>query len=155
MVAGKIGAVAARFDVSPRRLVEFERLGLLHPEREPCTHDRVYSATDVEIIRRILWLLHRQRFSLAAIRTLFRCAPCFLVRVCRHAQSCAIAANPHVPCYEQRAAGVKPAETGCECASCAKYLCREQPTPFAHSDACAEQVCPVESPYRQDQVTGA
>ncbi|MBN2445677.1 MAG: MerR family transcriptional regulator [Phycisphaerae bacterium] len=125
MALRKIGAAAATFGISPRRLIEYERAGLLHPARDARTNDRVYADADMEMIRRILHLIHQQKFTLPAIQVLFSCAPCYRVRCCAHMENCPIPQNQLIPCYEQRACGIRACDDNTDCESCPKYHCRD------------------------------
>jgi MerR family transcriptional regulator/heat shock protein HspR len=113
----KIGDVARELGLSPRRLIEYERAGLLHPRREARTGDRLYDESEVAQARVFINLLHQAGFTIESLRQLLRYAPCWELTQCPHKTACPVPARPFVPCYEQRAAGV---DTACQsdCARC-------------------------------------
>jgi DNA-binding transcriptional MerR regulator len=63
----QIGGVAERLGVSTRTIKYYEELGLVSPENRSPGGFRLYSASDIERLRRIL-RLKGMGFSLAAIR---------------------------------------------------------------------------------------
>jgi len=118
----RIGTVARALNVTPRRLIEYERAGLICPARDPRTNDRLYDAHDIALLRRIVNLIREKHFSLAALRELFARAPCWIVLDCQYRDSCAVPRKGLVRCYEQRAAGVRTPRQG-DCHSCPVYRC--------------------------------
>jgi len=137
MACRKIGQVARQLWVSPRRVIEYERAGLVRPRREPSTGDRLFDDDDVEQLRRIRRFLERRGLTLAALRTLLAYAPCWELTGCPERTTCAVPRDPFTPCYRQRAAGIAIA---CErdCSRCPIFGSKEA--------ACEALVVPFRAP---------
>ncbi len=113
----KIGEVARELGICERRIREYERAGLVRPEREPKTGDRLFDQRDVRQIELLRALMHVHGFTIKAIRVLLAYAPCWELTGCGLQSVCPVPRNPDRPCYEQRAAGAQmPCQT--ECARC-------------------------------------
>jgi len=111
----KIGEVARLLNLSPRRVYEYERAGLIHPIREPATNNRLYDEHEVSQLRSIRSCLHDMGLSVQALRHLMRYAPCWELTDCPAKDRCPVVRNPLLPCYVQRAAGaVIPRNADCE-----------------------------------------
>ncbi len=96
----RIDEVARRVGLCHKRIHEYEKSGLIAPEREPRTNNRLFSDLDVERILRIKALIHEHGFTLACLRFFLSSAPCWIVFGCAHKQNCPAYGDPHVACYE-------------------------------------------------------
>jgi hypothetical protein len=85
--------------LSQKRIREYEKEGLIKPERAPHTNNRLYSAADVKQIARIKQLIHENGFTLACLRYFLAAAPCWLIYGCGEKESCPAYRSPHQPCY--------------------------------------------------------
>ena len=124
----KIGEVSRLLRISERRIREYERAGLIRPEREITTGDRLFNERDIRQIRVIRQLLNQQHYTLKALRQLLQYAPCWELTDCAKRFDCPAFQNPHIPCYEHRQAGVK---LMCEidCQRCPIYQSKQLPRP--------------------------
>lgn len=118
-----INEVSRRVDLSQKRIREYEKEGLIKPQREPRTNNRLYSDFDVSQIQRITFLIHERGFTISCLRNLLALAPCWNIFACSNREDCAAYQNPHCPCWEVRG----DSETLCPgpCAHCAVFLNRD------------------------------
>lgn len=124
----KIGTVARELGVSTRRIIEYERAGLIHPIREPRTGDRLFDEQDIAQLTLVRHLLQDVGFSIAALHELFRRAPCWELTNCNGKHSCPVPRSPFVACYELRAAGTETPRAR-DCARCSVRAARTGPRP--------------------------
>lgn len=100
----RIGEVSRRLQLSARRIVEYERMGLLCPDRHPRTDDRVFSLFEMRQVARIKHLISRCGFTLASLRYIGMMVPCWKLFGCRRT-ACPAYRRPHVPCWKVIGAG--------------------------------------------------
>jgi len=96
----RIDDVARRVGLSQKRIREYEKSGLIAPEREPRTNNRLFSDLDIERILRIKALIHEHGFTLACLRFFLSSAPCWVVFGCARKQDCPAYGDPHAACHE-------------------------------------------------------
>ena len=119
-----INEVSRRVELSQKRIREYEKGGLIKPEREPRTNNRRYSENDINQIQRVKELIHEHGFTVACLRYFLASAPCWVVFNCSEKEACSSYNNFRIPCYEvaKKAAshgGLK------DCKSCPIYLNRD------------------------------
>lgn len=95
-----INEVARRVGLSQKRIREYEKSGLIKPQREPRTNNRRYSQTDIDQILRVKALIHEHGFTLACLRYFLASAPCWIIFDCTRKATCATHGTSHTPCYE-------------------------------------------------------
>lgn len=116
----KIGDVAKELGISDRRIREYERAGLLRPQRQDRTNDRLFDELEVRQIRTIQHLIHERGHTIASLQDLIARAPCWALTGCEVADGCPVVRDARTPCYAQRAAGlIGPYQ--CQCERCAIY----------------------------------
>jgi MerR family transcriptional regulator, repressor of the yfmOP operon len=118
-----INDVSREVGLSQKRIREYEREGLVKPQREPRTNNRRYTQTEINQIRRINELIHNHGFTLAALKYILRNVACWTVFDCEEKENCPCYRNMDTPCYEviRRAGNGTPSTT---CARCPIYLNR-------------------------------
>jgi hypothetical protein len=119
-----INEVSRRVELSQKRIREYEKGGLVKPEREPRTNNRRYSEADIDQILRVKELIHEHGFTVACLRYFLASAPCWVIFNCAEKEGCATYNDPRTPCYviAQKAAdhpGLK------NCKRCPIYLNRD------------------------------
>ncbi len=119
-----INEVSQRVGLSQKRIREYEKGGLIKPDREPRTNNRRYSESDINQILRVKELIHEHGFTVACLRYFLASAPCWVIFNCAEKETCASYTDPHTPCYEiaKKAAahsGLK------DCEHCPIYLNRD------------------------------
>ena len=119
-----INEVSRRVELSQKRIREYEKAGLIKPDREARTNNRQYTEQDIRRIRRVKELIHQHGFTLACLRFFLAAAPCWIIFDCAEKETCPTYTNGHTPCYEvvKKVAdhsGLK------ECRSCPVYLNRK------------------------------
>ncbi len=122
-----INEVSRRVNLSQKRIREYEKGGLVKPEREPRTNNRRYSEADISQILRVKELIHQHGFTVACLRYFLASAPCWVVFNCSKKEACATYNDFRIPCYEvaKKAAshsGLK------DCKRCPIYLNRDVKT---------------------------
>jgi len=117
-----IGDVSGIVHLSQKTIREYERMGLIKPRRAPRTNNRIYSDFEIEQIRQITRLIHKEGLTLAGIQRLLQLAPCWNIFNCGLKERCSAYEFPLRPCYEVR----KEKETMCSgsCEHCAVYINR-------------------------------
>jgi hypothetical protein len=115
--------VAAKVELSPKRIREYEKAGFVKPDREPRTNNRIYTDFEVSQIRRINQLIHEQGFTVACLRHLLVLAPCWSIFGCRMREECSAYARPKEYCYAVRTE--QDVRCGGACAKCAIWLNRD------------------------------
>lgn len=121
-----INDVSQRVSLSQKRIREYEKEGLIKPDRESRTNNRRYSEVDIQQIRRIKTLIHKHGFTLAGLKYVLTAAPCWTIFDCQEKESCPVynTPRPHAPCYELlKTAGSSTILK--DCARCPVYLNRK------------------------------
>lgn len=95
-----INEVSRRVELSQKRIREYEKGGLIKPEREPRTNNRRYSEADIKQILRVKELIHEHGFTLACLRYFLGSAPCWIIFNCAEKESCTTYNDARTPCYE-------------------------------------------------------
>ncbi len=120
----KMGHVVKIVDISARRIMEYEKIGLIKPLREPKTNDRLFSDFEIRQIKKIKDLIHMHSFTLKSLIYLLNIAPCWKIFSCKNA-NCAAYLNVKNKCWKS-ANKIKIGNTGkgCfgDCMKCAIYL---------------------------------
>ena len=119
-----INEVSRRVDLSQKRIREYEKGGLIKPEREPRTNNRRYSESDINQILRVKDLIHEHGFTVACLRYFLASAPCWVVFNCSEKEACTSYNDFRIPCYEvaKKAASHRGLK---DCKSCPIYLNRD------------------------------
>ncbi len=97
-----IGYVSREVNLSQKTIRDYERMGLIKPERSPRTNNRIYSDFDIGQIKQISNLIHEQGFTLPCIRRLIQLAPCWNIFDCELKEKCPAYKYIEKPCYETR-----------------------------------------------------
>jgi MerR family transcriptional regulator, repressor of the yfmOP operon len=118
-----INDVARMVDLSQKRIREYEKEGLIKPDRQSRTNNRIYGDTDIDRIRRIKQLIHEHGFTLSCLRYFFATVPCWIVYGCDKKEVCPAYQAPQSPCYEIMSAASAAYPEKCQ--SCAVYINRE------------------------------
>jgi MerR family transcriptional regulator, repressor of the yfmOP operon len=119
----QINDVSRQVGLSQKRIREYEKEGLIKPEREPRTNNRRYTLKDIDQIRRINELIHNHGFTLASLKYILRNTACWAVFDCREKEDCPSYRRMDTPCYE--AIGSTESDTPSKaCARCPIYLNR-------------------------------
>jgi len=119
-----INEVSRRVELSQKRIREYEKGGLIKPERELRTNNRRYSEADIKQILRIKELIHEHGFTLACLRFFLASAPCWVIFNCKEKEACSSYSDFRIPCYEvaknaTHHSGMK------DCNNCPIYLNRD------------------------------
>ena len=119
-----IGEVSQFVNLSQKTIREYEKIGLIKPQREPRTNNRLYSDFEVEQIRHITYLIHEEGFTLPCIKRILELAPCWNIFNCEVKEQCSAYLFAPQPCYKIR----KDRETLCAgtCTECAVFLNRSR-----------------------------
>ena len=122
-----INEVSRRVELSQKQIREYEKGGLIKPEREPRTNNRRYSEYDINQILRVKELIHEHGFTVACLRYFLSSAPCWIVFKCAEKEACTAYNNPRIPCYDvaKKAAGHGGLK---DCNNCPIYLNRDVKT---------------------------
>lgn len=117
-----INDVSRKVNLSQKRIREYEKEGLIKPEREPKTNNRRYTDFEILQIKRINHLIHKRGFTIACLRNLLVLAPCWNVFACRFKEECPAHEFPHQACWQTR----KAHKTKCfgPCEKCAIFINR-------------------------------
>ena len=121
-----INEVSRRVELSQKRIREYEKGGLVKPEREPRTNNRRFSESDIKRILRIKALIHEHGFTVTCLRYFLASAPCWIIFNCARKETCPTYSAPRTPCYEvvKKATGHGGLR---DCNSCPIYLNRGVP----------------------------
>ena len=95
-----INEVSRRVALSQKRIREYEKDGLIKPEREPRTNNRRYSEADIKQILRVKELIHEHGFTVACLRYFLASAPCWVIFNCAEKEACPSYTDSHTPCYD-------------------------------------------------------
>ncbi len=119
-----INDVSQRVQLSQKRIREYEKGGLIKPERELRTNNRRYSEWDISQIQRIKTLIHEHGFTVACLKYFLASAPCWIIFNCSEKETCQAYSDHRIPCYEMawKASGNGEMKN---CKSCPVYLNRD------------------------------
>ena len=120
-----INEVSRQVGLSQKRIREYEKEGLIKPDRESKTNNRRYTAADSDRIWRIKKLIHEHGFTLASLKYILKVTPCWIVFDCDKKETCSAYRSTHTPCYQARKS-----EWSCDlfdCSRCPIYLNRHTP----------------------------
>lgn len=125
----RVGAISRKVGISSRRIIEYERLGLLKPQRHPRTGDRLFTDFEVRQVARIKHLISKCGFTLASLRYIGMMVPCWKLFGCASCRRCPAFRQPHRPCWT--VAGSNKFCTN-NCPRCIVYLTshRKKPAPL-------------------------
>jgi MerR family transcriptional regulator/heat shock protein HspR len=77
-----ISEAAKLLRISVGMLREYERRGLIKPHRNPKNNYRLFSKADLEWIRCLRELIHRQGLSIEGVQRLLTVMPCWEIKKC-------------------------------------------------------------------------
>lgn len=97
-----IGDVSRKVNLSQKTIREYEKIGLIKPQREPRTNNRLYSDFEIEQIRHITHLIHKEGFTLPCIKRILELAPCWNIFDCEVKERCPAYQYAPNPCYDIR-----------------------------------------------------
>jgi len=117
-----IGDVSRRVDLSQKTIRDYEKMGLIKPRRNPKTNNRIYSNFEIDQIRQISRLIHKEGFTLSCIRRLLQLAPCWNIFNCEVKEQCPAYKFSHKACFEVRK--TKGTLCGGACEHCSIYINR-------------------------------
>ena len=124
----RIGAVAKKTNLSVRRILQYEKEGLLLPKEKTDGGHRLYSEQEINHIKNIVNLIHEHGLTLAGIKVLLRMSPCWKIFPCMQRDNCSAYKTPEFTCWELRQRG----NAGCacvgDCERCPIYLVRNHET---------------------------
>jgi len=117
-----IGTVSKRAHLSQKTIRDYEKMGLIHPKRDPRTNNRIFSDFEIEQIQQVKHLIHHEGLTLPCIRRMLQLAPCWRIFDCAVKEDCPAYQFPHEPCYEVRSK----METLCKgsCDQCGVFINR-------------------------------
>lgn len=95
-----IGTAAEILGIHPRTLRLYEEGGLLRPARKK--NRRFYSASDLEWISCIRYLIHEKGLNQEGLRRLLALIPCWEIKGCTESErsQCPIGADRNRPCWD-------------------------------------------------------
>lgn len=121
----KVGQVAREVEMSIKRILEYEKEGLIKPLRRESSNHRLFSEFEIRQIKRIKHLIHKRGFTLASIKHLLNMAPCWIVLDCDSWESCPAYSHPNEKCWKIK----KQLEVECKCMGtcerCPVYLVKD------------------------------
>lgn len=97
-----IGEVSKKVNLSQKTIREYEKIGLIKPQRKPRTDNRIYSDFEIAQIQHITHLIHKEGFTLPCIKRILELAPCWNIFDCEVKESCPAYQHAPNPCYETR-----------------------------------------------------
>ena len=111
--------VSTKVSLSQKRIREYEKEGFIRPAREDKTNNRLFSDYDVDVIKRLTFLIHKKGFTIASLKQLMKMAPCWKVFDCKEKEGCVVYKHSSPPCWEI----IKQAEGKCKstCEDCPIY----------------------------------
>ena len=117
-----IGEVSKKVNLSQKTIREYEKIGLIKPQRETRTNNRIYSEFEIAQIQHITHLIHNEGFTLPCIKRILELAPCWNIFDCEVKERCPAYQHAPNPCYETR----KHWETLCSgsCDQCVIFINR-------------------------------
>ncbi len=124
----KIGEVVRKLNISGRRIIEYEKIGLIKPKRESLTNDRLFTDFEVRQIKKIQKLIHKHGFTLTSIVYLLNIAPCWKIFNCK-SPKCPAYKNLEKKCWKLIGDGTSNVSTG-ECSKCAILLASKKSKGF-------------------------
>ena len=115
-----ISDISKMVTLSQKTIRYYEKMGLIKPEREPRTNNRIYSDFEIEQIQHISNLIHKKGFTLPCIQRILQLAPCWNIFECEVKERCPAYQYATIPCYVIR----KEKGTLCSdsCERCAVYI---------------------------------
>ena len=120
----KIGQVAHRVGLSIKRIREYEKEGLVKPERGITSKQRMYSPFEIKRIMQIKKLIHQRGLTLSGIKMLLNLAPCWTVFNCGNVDICPAYQNPHIRCFELKEKTGEETLCSGDCEICPVYMTR-------------------------------
>jgi MerR family transcriptional regulator/heat shock protein HspR len=113
-----IGTAAEILGIHPRTLRLYEDGGLIRPARK--NKRRFYSASDLQWISRIRYLIHAKGLNQEGLRRLLALIPCWEIAHCSDEARalCAAPADRSTPCWDL----ARRSETDSKCHECEVYL---------------------------------
>lgn len=114
-----IGTAAEILGIHPRTLRLYEEGGLLRPARK--NNRRFYSASDLEWISCIRYLIHEKGLNQEGLRRLLALIPCWEIKGCTASErnQCLVKADRNRPCWDW----ARESETDSRhCYACEVYL---------------------------------
>lgn len=116
-----ISTAAEKLGMGVRMLREYEKDGLIKPYRNPSNGYRLFSNGDIQWIRCIRDLIHRQGISIKGIRRLLMVLPCWEIKNCpkETKDKCASVVDRALPCWVLASKNCKDAN---KCRTCKVYL---------------------------------
>ena len=91
--------VATKVSLSQKRIREYEKEGFIRPAREAKTNNRLFSDYDVDVIKRLTFLIHKKGFTIASLKQLMKMAPCWKIFDCNE-KECPVYQQSSPPCWE-------------------------------------------------------
>jgi MerR family transcriptional regulator, repressor of the yfmOP operon len=117
-----INDAARMVGLSQKRIREYEEAGLVKPDRQSRTNNRIYGDDDIERILRIKQLIHEHGFTLAGLKYFSAAVPCWILYGCDEKELCPAYQASQSPCYEIMSAA--DAAYPEKCRSCSVYMNR-------------------------------
>ncbi len=117
-----IGEVSKMVNLSQKTIRDYEKMGLIKPNRQVRTENRIFSNFEIEQIQHISHLIHTEGFTLPCIQRILQLAPCWNIFECKVKENCPAYQYAPTPCYEVR----KEKKTLCigSCEQCGVYINR-------------------------------
>ncbi len=98
-----INSVAGMTGIEPNCIRAYERRGLIRPYRNPENNYRVFTRSEVEWLRTVDHLIHREGLNIRGILRILQFIPCWEVLKCpeKSRNACPVFLNPdnHLPCW--------------------------------------------------------
>ncbi|MBW7995619.1 MAG: MerR family transcriptional regulator [Candidatus Glassbacteria bacterium] len=121
----RIGKVAREVEMSVKRIIEYEKEGLIKPLRKRSSSHRLFSEFEIRQIKRIRQLIHERGFTLSSIKHVLNMAPCWVVLDCDSWDSCPAYNNPHQRCWELKNDANEECSCMGTCERCPVYLVKD------------------------------
>lgn len=115
-----ISVAAKLLDVHPRTLRIYEDEGLVSPNRQG--QKRFYSQDDVDWLQCLRDLIHKEGFSIPAIKRLLDLTPCWEIKNCppETRETCSALIDRTTPCWEQ--VDIACSQTAGQCENCDVFI---------------------------------
>lgn len=116
-----ISTAAKMLGMSVRMLREYEKDGLIKPHRNPSNGYRLFSNEDIQWIRCIRDLIHKEGLNIKGIRRLLMVMPCWEIKNCpkETREKCSAVVDRTLPCWVIAGKNCKDAN---KCRTCKVYL---------------------------------
>ena len=116
-----ISTAAKMLGISVRMLREYEKDGLIKPLRNPSSGYRLFSNEDLQWIRCIRGLIHKDGINIKGIRRLLTVMPCWEIKGCPKEirEKCRAVMDRTLPCWTIAGKHCKDAD---KCRTCKVYL---------------------------------